>query len=87
MIHDLCWNYDSEYLVSASADTSIRVWNLQDIERDWSDNCNYHANDQKFFITEVMHPSFVYGAKIHPNARGSPDDRTQEMIIASICFD
>ena len=83
LIHDLCWNFDDQYLVSASADCSIRVWNLQDIETDHSDKLNYHVNDKKFFIKEVMHPSFVYGAKIHPNARDSPE----ELYIATICFD
>lgn len=65
----------------------MRVWNLLDIESDWSDNLNYHVNDSKFFITEVLHPSFVYGAQIHPKARGSPDDRSIELVIVTICFD
>ena len=28
LIHDICWNYDDRFLVTASADGSCRVWNL-----------------------------------------------------------
>ena len=83
LIHDLCWSYDDQYLVSASADSSVRVWSLKFIEWDWSDKLNFHNNDKAYFVTEILHPSFVYGAKIHPNARDSPD----HLYIATICFD
>ena len=81
LIHDLDWSWDDRFLVSASADGSCRVWNLENKETESSDRFNYQVNDRFFFITELYHPSFVYGAKIHPF-------RSDDFLyIATICFD
>jgi WD40 repeat protein len=82
LIHDLCWSFDDRFLVSASADGSVRVWNLSDKETENSDRYNYQDNDRLFFVTEIYHPSFVYGAKIHPRIR-----EEGFLYIASICYD
>lgn len=34
-----------------------------------------------FFLTQLMHPSFVYGAKIYPVQDAA------HLIIATVCFD
>jgi len=69
--------------VTASADGSVRVWNMEDKETQHTDKLNYMAvdNDRMFFICELYHPSYVYGAKIHP----ARDDST--LFIATACFD
>ena len=81
LVHDICWSWDDRYLVTASADGACRVWNMEDKETENSDRLNYMENDRLFFICELMHPSFVYGAKIHP----SRDD--SYLYIATVCFD
>ena len=81
LIHDLCWSKDDRFLISASADGSVKVWNMMDKETEHSDRLNPQDNDHLFAITELYHPSFVYGAKIHPY---KDED---ELFIATICFD
>lgn len=62
------WDKDDRFLVSASADGSAKVWRVGDeLERANSNEAlNYTENDSLFFLTQLMHPSFVYGAKFHP---------------------
>ena len=81
LIHDLCWSRDDRILVSASSDGSVRIWNMGDKQTEHSDRLNYQDNDAYFFVSELYHPSFVYGAKIHPaNCEGW-------IFIATICYD
>ena len=68
-------------MVTASADGAVRIWNMEDKETTHSDRFNYADNDHLFFVHELYHPSFVYGAQIHP----SRDDNY--LFIATICFD
>lgn len=28
LIHDMCWSFDDRFLITASADGSVKVWNL-----------------------------------------------------------
>lgn len=81
MVHDICWSKDDRFLVTASADGSVKIWNMMDKETEHSDRLNPMDNDHLFRITELYHPSFVYGAKIHPY---KDED---ELFIATICFD
>jgi hypothetical protein len=37
-------------MVSASADGSVKVWNLRDKEKDVADKLNYTENDEMFFL-------------------------------------
>lgn len=82
LIHDICWSFDDRFLVTASADGSVRIWNLTDKETENSDRFNYQDNDRLFFIAEIYHPSFVYGAKIHPRVR-----EEGFIYIATACYD
>jgi len=81
LVYDICWSWDDRYLVTASADGLVRVWNMEDKETENSDRLNYMENDRLFFICELIHPSFVYGARIHPMRDDS------YLYLASICFD
>lgn len=69
LVHDLNWSLSDDYLVSASADGSAKVWNLTDIGRsDLPDKLNYTENDRYFFHGQLLHASYVYSAKIFPDA-------------------
>lgn len=83
LVHDLDWSYDDRFLVSASADSSCKLWNME--KKDTENSCRLSYNDpdnlEMFFLCELPHPSFVYGAKFHPM-------RDESMVyIATICFD
>lgn len=50
LIHDMCWSSDDNYLVSASADGSAKVYDLTNKETDYADKLNYTENDAMFFL-------------------------------------
>lgn len=81
LIHDLCWDREDKYLVSASADGTVRIWNLTVKDHTTPERFNFRDNDHMFYLGECFHPSFVYGAKIHP----SSDQNT--LYIVTVCFD
>lgn len=62
LIHDLVWSLDDNFLISASADCSVKAWNLTNKEIDYADKLNYTENDSMYFMTQLLHPSYVYGA-------------------------
>lgn len=62
LIHDLVWSLDDNFLISASADCSVKAWNLTNKEIDYADKLNYTENDAMYFMTSLLHPSYVYGA-------------------------
>lgn len=66
LIHDICWSPDDRFLVTASADGSCRIWNLDSDGVSHTEKLNYQENDELFFVCELYHPSFVYGARLHP---------------------
>lgn len=45
LIHDFAWSHDDNYLLSASADCSVKAYNLKNKEIDYSDKLNYTEND------------------------------------------
>ena len=49
LIHDLSWSADDNYLVSASADGSAKVWDLSKKDIDYGDKLNYTENDSEYF--------------------------------------
>ena len=49
LIHDLDFSADDNFLVSASADGSAKVWNLTAKESDYADKLHYSENDSVFF--------------------------------------
>ncbi|XP_062864119.1 jouberin [Trichomycterus rosablanca] len=55
IVYDLCWTRDDRFLLSASSDGTVRVW---DIER-------LQSLAQKI----LPHPSFVYCAQYHPRTQ------------------
>lgn len=81
LVHDLAWTRDDKFLLSASADGSCKLWNIQDIQTNNPDAHNHIDNDDLFFVIELYHPSFVYGAKIHPQS--TPD----YLYVATACYD
>ena len=82
LIHDMNWSIDDNYLVTASGDCSAKIWKLHEKDKDISDNLNYTENDNRFLMTKpLMHPSYVYSAKIHPEMVPG------QIIIATACFD
>lgn len=81
LIHDMDWDRDDNFLVSASADGTVRIWNLTEKDIGSSDRLNYMDNDYLFYMGECFHPSYVYGAKIHP------ESGRDTLYIASVCFD
>jgi len=84
LIHDLSWSFDDNYLISSSADCSVKVWNLTMKDTDYADNLNYTENDAMYFMSHLLHPSFVYGAQFYPDYSYERHDR---LIIATICYD
>lgn len=50
LIHDLSWSSDDNYLASASADGSVKLWDMSNKETDYADKLNYTENDAMFFI-------------------------------------
>jgi len=65
LIHDMNWSADDKFLVTASADGSAKVWDLTQKEvANQRERMNYTENDSTFFLTQLLHPSYVYAAKI-----------------------
>ena len=67
LVHDLEWSQDDNYLLSASADCSLKVWNMHLKETDIADRLNYTENDHYYFLTQLLHPSYVYGGRFYPD--------------------
>lgn len=84
LIHDLDFTQDDNYLVSASADGSAKVWDLTGKETDYADKLHYSENDAMFFLTQLLHPSFVYGAKFYPDVTTNQE---RSLVVATACFD
>ncbi|KAI4885132.1 hypothetical protein NFI96_020038 [Prochilodus magdalenae] len=53
IVYDLCWTRDNRFLLSASSDGTVRVWNIESLQ----------GLAQKI----LPHPSFVYCAQYHPH--------------------
>ena len=49
-----------------------------------NDAKNYTENDELFFMDQLVHPSFVYAAKIYPDSQMVG---IRELVIATACFD
>lgn len=81
IIHDLSWGAQDRFLCSASSDCSVKVWNMQGLDNPSPETLNHLDNDDKFLVVEILHPSFVYGARIHPYS-------DQNVLhIATACYD
>ena len=50
LIHDLTWSLNDNFLISASADCSVKCWNLTNKEIDYADKLNYTENDPMYFM-------------------------------------
>jgi jouberin len=62
LVHDLQWSHDDNFLVSSSADCSVKVWNLTQKDIDYADKLNYTENDVMYYLTALLHPSYAYAA-------------------------
>jgi WD40 repeat protein len=58
LIYDLCWSSDGRELISASADQTVKVWNIR------------ARNTEP--VLSLPHTSYVYTAQFHPTARDPP---------------
>lgn len=83
LIHDISWSQDDNYLVTASADGSAKVWDLTTKETDYADKLNYTENDAMFFISQMLHSSYVHAAKIFPEQ----SQLDGKLLVATACFD
>ncbi|XP_054708765.1 jouberin-like isoform X2 [Uloborus diversus] len=52
VIYDIDWSSDDTYILSASSDYSVKIWNV----KPWN------------LFSSLVHPSFVYSAKFHPSS-------------------
>ncbi|KAM4043296.1 jouberin isoform 2-T2 [Anomaloglossus baeobatrachus] len=52
VVYDLCWSSDDHHLLSASSDSTVRLWRI--------------GNEVSSALKVLPHPSFVYAAKFHP---------------------
>ncbi|CAF3764743.1 unnamed protein product [Rotaria socialis] len=54
MIYDMDWSRTDRYLASASADSSVKIWNFEETQRKpWR---------------SLAHPSYVYCVRFHPSS-------------------
>jgi jouberin len=83
LIHDISWSQDDNYLVTASADGSAKAWDLTTKETDYADKLNYTENDAMFFISQMLHSSYVHAAKIFPEQ----SQLDGKLLVATACFD
>lgn len=81
LIHDISWSSDDQYLVTASADCSVKVWSMAKLNIQSQKLLNYSDNNEVFLIAILQHPSFVYGCKFHPFKDES------SLNLATICYD
>ena len=84
LVHEIQWSHDDNYLITASADCSVKVWNVTQKEVDYSDKLNYTENDVMYYLCSLLHPSYVYAAHFYPDTSYERDER---LIIASVCYD
>jgi len=84
IIHELTWSTDDNILMSASADGSVKIWNVSDKDSDIPDKLDHNENDKLFFICELVHPSYVYSAKFFKEENKVS---TPYKIIATACYD
>lgn len=65
LIHDLQWSEDDTVIITASADGSCKVWDVSRKSSDIPNKFAHNDNDEYFFITNLFHPSFVYGCQFY----------------------
>jgi WD40 repeat protein len=88
LIHDLQWSINDDYLMSTSADCSAKIWNLSSLKDSsndaYAEKLNYTENDGKYFVCQLLHPSFVYAGGFYPD---TAEERDTRFIIATVCYD
>lgn len=84
LIHDLQWSKDDNWLLSSSADCSVKVWNLSKRESDLAKRLDYTENDDEYHLATLLHPSYVYGAAFFPD---NSLEQSERLVLASVCFD
>lgn len=71
-------------MITSSADGSVKIYNLTTKDMDYSDKLNYTENDSMYFVCQLLHPSYVYGAIFFPDTAFEKEER---LIIATACYD
>jgi WD40 repeat protein len=90
LIHDLQWSKNDMYLMSASADCSIKLWDMSSLREaggtldSYTDKQNYTENDTKYFVGQLLHPSYVYAGSFYPD---TAEESFSRLIIATVCYD
>lgn len=80
LVHDLSWSASDRYLASASADGSVKIWNLEASDSQ-ADRFEYLENEKTYLKAVLVHPSYVYAAQFE---QSSTD---YELVVATACFD
>jgi WD40 repeat protein len=76
--------------MSTSADCSAKIWNLSSLRDSggandtYTDKLNYTENDAKYFVGQLLHPSFVYSGGFYPD---TAEERDSRLIVATVCYD
>jgi WD40 repeat protein len=50
LIHEIAWSKYDNILTTASADGSVKMWNVSDVDEDIPHKQNYNENDKLFFV-------------------------------------
>ena len=60
------WDEEDDYMLSASADCSVKIWRMKYLSSDDQQRLDYSQNDENFFHAQIPHFSYVYSAKFLP---------------------
>lgn len=82
IIHHLLWSLDNLILISVSADNKVTLWRIPKDDSNDMENLEFLDNENKFKITTLFHPAYVYSCDIFPDTT-----RKDLLIIATACFD
>lgn len=77
------WSFDDNFLLTASADGSVKIWKLFQKEVQQVDS-DLQEHDRTYYVTKLLHPSYVYSALFYPDVS---EDKQSRLIIATACFD
>ena len=93
IVHDLSWSPEDTFLLSSSADTGVKSWNLYELHKGnrLESFLKWNENDKLFYMCTLLHPSYVYGAQYFPseNVRGGLvcGRTTVFNVVATVCYD
>lgn len=88
LIHSLEWTSNNKILISASADFTIKFWNIPTYETSNNENFDYLDNERTFLLTSLNLPSYAYSTSIVGlDYVGINDPNQIRIIVSSACGD